>query len=143
MAVWLLVGLFALVAATGCRGSVSAAAAVPAVDSQGTISGTVRGLERALPVAGRSIAIIDVATGQRRVIQTSSTGGFSVEVPTGRYRVELPLRDGEMLVQRPDVVEVEHASGGSHVELVLATARVLRPRGPAYRLDNGLGSPIA
>jgi hypothetical protein len=39
-----------------------------------------------------------------------------------KHRVEAPARDGEPLLKRP--------------------VRAARPRGPAYRLDNGLGSPI-
>ena len=39
-----------------------------------------------------------------------------------RPRVNPPIRDGEPPLKRP--------------------ARAARPRGPAYRLDNGLGSPI-
>ena len=31
----------------------------------------------------------------------------------------------------------------ANIEFVLGTGRMVRPRGPAYRLDNGLGSPIA
>ena len=39
-----------------------------------------------------------------------------------KYRLERPLPEAETLLKRP--------------------VRAARPRGPAYRLDNGLGSPI-
>jgi hypothetical protein len=40
-------------------------------------------------------------------------------------------------------VSLAYGDVDSHIELILAPAKVQRPRGPAYRLDNGLGSPTA
>src|SRR5438094_598626 len=103
MALWLSAGLAALVLASGCGGTVvSATDSVQPAQAQATITGTVRGLEGTSTVAGRTLAIIDVATGQRTVVRTSSSGGFSVAVPAGRYRLEMSLNDGETLVKRPD-----------------------------------------
>ena len=39
-------------------------------------------------------------------------------------------------------MDLEKGDIDSHIEFVLAAVRVARPRGPAYRVDNGLGSPI-
>jgi hypothetical protein len=142
--VWLSLGLAALVLASACRGSVAPAreSAPPAPQAHATITGTVRGLEGTSPFAGRTLAVIDVSTGQRTVVRTSSSGGFSVAVPAGRYRVEMSLHDGETLLTHPDLLDVDQGDRGASVELVVGT-REPRPRGPAYRLDNGLGSPIA
>jgi hypothetical protein len=139
-----MVGLMALILGAGCRQGVPAPDTVPqAPQGQALISGTVRGTEGVLPVAGRTLAIIDVATGQQRTVRTGSSGGFSVAVPAGRYRLEMSLRDGEKLIKRPDVVDLDRADTDANIEFVLGTGRMVRPRGPAYRLDNGLGSPIA
>jgi len=143
--VWLVMGLAALVLAAGCRRDIPAPDLTPRpAQAQAKISGTVRGTEGVPPVGGRTLAIIDVATGQQRTVRTSSTGEFSVAVPAGRYRVEVTLRDGETLLKRPDIVDLDRSSErDTNVELVVGTGRVIRPRGPAYRLDNGLGSPTA
>jgi hypothetical protein len=68
-------------------------------------------------------------------------GGFTIELPKGKYRLQLQLRDGETLLKRPDVVDLGRGDIDSHIEFVVAPARSARR--PAYRLDNGLGSPVA
>ena len=45
-------------------------------------------------------------------------------------------------MKRPGVIDLGKGDIDSHIEFVLGAVRVSRPRGPAYRLDNGLGSPI-
>lgn len=111
--------------------------------ARATIIGTIRGPEGTLPVSGRTVEIVNIATGERHSATTSSNGGFTSELPQGKYRLELALRDGETLVARPDVVNLGKSDTNSHVEFVIGATRVLRPRGPAYRVDNGLGAPSA
>ena len=141
--VWLSVGILALLLGGACRQG------VPVVDlgpkppeARGTLTGSVRGPEGTSPVAGREIRIVNTETGAQYTATTSDTGGFTIQVPAGKYRFELPLRDGETLVKRPGIVDLNQSDVDSRIEFVLATVRVSRPRGPAYRLDNGLGSPI-
>lgn len=143
MGVWLSLGLLALLLAGGCRRG------VPVVDlgpkppeARGTLSGVVRGPEGTSPIAGRDVHVINTDTGARYTTRTSETGGFTIQVPAGKYRLELPLRDGETLVKRPGLIDLNKSDVDSRIEFVLANVRVSRPRGPAYRLDNGLGSPI-
>jgi len=57
--------------------------------------------------------------------------------------VQVELHAGESLVKSPDVVTLDRGDIDSHIEFVVGTARISRPRGPAYYVDNGLGSPIA
>jgi RNase P/RNase MRP subunit p29 len=142
--VTLLLGFVVLLGAGGCGRAVpDVEAATKSAEARGTISGTVRASEAGMRVAGRTVEIVNLATGERRTAITSDTGGFAFELPAGEYRLDLALRDGEMLVKRPDVVVLDKGDRDSHVELVMAAARVLRPRGPAYRVDNGLGAPSA
>ena len=140
---WLSLGILALLLAGGCRRG------VPVVDlgpkppeARGTLTGVIRGPEGTSPVVGREVQIVNTATGQRYTATTGETGGFTLQLPAGKYRFDLPLREGETLVKRPGVVDLGKGDIDSHIEFVLATVRVARPRGPAYRLDNGLGSPI-
>lgn len=140
---WLSLGVLALLLSAACRSG------VPVVDlgpkppaAQGTITGIVRGPEGTSPVAGRTVEIVNADTGERHTTKTSDNGGFTMKLPAGKYRLELPLKDGETLVKRPGIIDLGKGDIDSRIEFVLATVRVLRPRGPAYRLDNGLGSPI-
>jgi hypothetical protein len=141
--VWLLLGVLALLLTGACRRG------VPAVDlgpkppaADGTLTGIVRGPEGTSPLAGRTVEIINEATGERRSVQTADNGGFTVKLPAGKYRLELPLKPGETIVKRPGVVDLDKGDIDSHIEFVLSS-RIARPSGPAFRVDNGLGSPIA
>jgi hypothetical protein len=128
----------------GCQRSLPVVDAEPTHEvARATIIGTIRGPEGTLPVSGRTVEIVNISTGERHSATTSSNGGFTSELPRGKYRLELALRDGETLVARPDVVNLGKSDTNSHVEFVIGATRVLRPRGPAYRVDNGLGAPSA
>lgn len=143
-ALWLLGGIFILLLGGACRRG------VPVVDlgpkppaAKGTITGIVRGPEGTSAPVGRTVQVINTATGERRSVETGANGGFTIELPAGKYRLELTLKDGETILKRPGIVDLDKGDIDSHVEFVLSPVRVARPHGPAYRLDNGLGSPIA
>jgi hypothetical protein len=140
--VWLLAGLAALMYSAGCR------QAAPIVDlgakppnALGTITGIVRGPENTSALTGRTVEVVNVATGEKHTTTTAANGGFTIQLPKGKYRLDLQLRDGETLVKRPDIVDLDRGDIDSHIEFVVSGARTARR--PAYRLDNGLGSPIA
>jgi hypothetical protein len=134
----------AVTAIGGCRRG------VPVVDTgpkpaiaRGTITGIVRGPAGTSGIAGRTVVATNVDTGERHAARTSSTGGFTLEALPGKYRLQVELRPGETVVKAPDVVVLDRGDIDSHVEFIVGTARIARPRGPAYRVDNGLGPPIA
>ena len=140
---WLSLGVLMLLFAGACKPG------VPVVDvgpkppaARGTLTGTVRGPE-GMSLGGRTVEIFNAATGEKFTTQTSSTGGFTIQLPAAKYRVEFPLQSGETLTKRPGTIDLGRGDIDSHVEFVVATSRVNRSRGPAYRVDNGLGSPIA
>jgi Carboxypeptidase regulatory-like domain len=137
-------GFLVVLLAAGCQRPVPALeSGRSAAAAEATIKGTIRVPEGVVPVGGRTVEIVNIATGERRSATTSSTGGFTSQLPAGKYRLELALRDGETLVARPDVVNLDKGAVDSDVEFVIGATRVVRPRGPAYRVDNGLGSPSA
>src|SRR5204862_5963914 len=105
-----------------------------------TITGIVRGTEQASGMPGRTVEIVNVATGEKQTTTTSSNGGFTVELPKGKYRLELQVRPGETVVKRPDVIDLDRGDIDSHIEFVVSGARTAHR--PTYRLHNGLGSPI-
>ena len=141
--VGLSLGILALLLTGACRRGVPVVDLGPKPpDARGTLSGIG-------PWPGRHVSgrrprsrIVNTETGAQHTATTSETGGFTIQVPAGKYRLELPLRDGETLVKRPGIVDLNKSDIDSRIEFVLANVRVSRPRGPAYRLDNGLGSPI-
>jgi hypothetical protein len=140
---WLSLGILALLLAGGCRRGVPAVDIGPKPPNvQGTITGIVRGPEGSSAVTGRTVEITNVQTGERRTVETGANGGFTIQLPAGKYRLELQLKDGETLTKRPGIIDLDKGDIDSHIEFVLSLVRLARPRGPAYRLDNGLGSPI-
>jgi hypothetical protein len=141
---YMAVGLLILMTVAGCRRG------VPAVDTSptpggaaATINGTVRGALGAGPVDGRLVDAVNVETGETQRVSTDTAGAFSFKLKPGRYRVELALRAGESVVRRPGIIDVNGSDAGVLADFVVGTVRVSRPRGPAYRIDDGLGSPIA
>ena len=110
--------------------------------ADGTISGTVRGPEGTSALDGRTVEVVNVQTNERQRTVTNNAGGFTFKVRPGKYRVELALREGEVLVKKPDVIDVNRSDVDAHADFVLAVARATRRR-PPMRGDDGLGSPIA
>jgi hypothetical protein len=139
-----------LVMMAGCDRHVSAVAenvsAVAesrrAAGPHGTLSGSVRGPENVAAVRGRVVEVVNVETNERQRSLTNSAGGFSFRVKPGKYRVELSLRRGESLVRSPGVLDVKRSDIDAHADFIVGAGRVSRPRGPAYRTDDGLGYPI-
>ena len=136
--------MLTLASATGCRQAVAPiSAAGDAVPAKATISGTIRGPERAVPLDGRIVDVINLSTNQRRRITTDQGGGFSVRLDPGDYRVELLLRDGEAIVRQPGVIHIDRSDADADADFVIGKGRISRPRSPAYKVDDGLGSPVA
>ena len=97
-----------------------------------------------------TLAVLAAAWGCRRtapVLETDPTTQARLVVSgrirgPARYRVELPLRDGEALVRQPGVIHVNRSDVDADADFVIGSGRASRPR-PAYRVDDGLGSPVA
>ena len=141
---WLTVGVGLLLSIAGCRRGVPVLDTGPRpVQAEGTISGTVRGPESTSAIEGRIVEVVNVDTNERQRVSTNSAGGFTFKVKPGKYRVELTLRDGESLVKQPGIMNVNRSDIDAHADFVLGSVRIARPRGPGYRTDHGLGSPIA
>jgi Carboxypeptidase regulatory-like domain len=140
---WLGAGLLIL-AGGACRRGVPVVDLGPKPpDARGTLTGIVRGPEGTSPMTGRTVEIINAATGEKHSAQTSDNGGFTIQLPAGKYRLEFALREGETLVKHPAVIDLGRGDIDSHIEFVVSAVPVKRSKGPAYRVDNGLGSPIA
>lgn len=109
---------------------------------QGTITGTVTGIERQSVVANREVHVVDTGTGRRQRATTDASGGFTFKVRPGRYRVEIALRDGESVLRTPGVMHVIASDADAHADFIIGTSRRSRARSPAFKTDPGLGPPI-
>jgi hypothetical protein len=144
--IWFTVAVLVLLAGSGCRRASPVLEAGPtAGHAKVTINGTVRGPERAIPVDGRIVELVNLTTRERTRVATDEDGGYTARVQPGDYRVELTLREGEALVREPGVIHVNRAGNAADGDFVVGTigSRVARPRSPVYRTDDGLGSPVA
>ena len=139
-----LLGAAALLSIGGCRAGMPVYdPSAPSSTTDGTISGVVRGPQGTSPVEAREVAVVNVDTGERLKTATNAAGGFSFKVKPGKYRVELALLEGEVIVKRPGVIKVNRSDVDAHADFVLGGGTVSRPRFRAPRTDDGLGSPIA
>ena len=133
-----------LLSVAACRQGVPIIDTTPGpLQTDGTISGTVRGPEGTSAIEGRSVEVINIETGERQRLATNNAGGFTFKVKPGKYRVQLTLLDGEVIVKQPGVLTINRSDVDAHADFVIGSAKNLRPRYPRSRGDDGLGSPIA
>src|SRR5215510_1915923 len=81
------------------------------VSTMGNMStpGTIAGIVSAPggePLSGRNVRAVDVHGTQTYSAVTNVTGGFSIKVPPGEYRLEMDLQDGEKVVHEPGIVHI-------------------------------------
>lgn len=113
----------------------------PTVD--GTISGRVMTEGDSSRLVSRRVDIINIETGDRRAVTTSSNGGFTVKVPPGKYRPQVELRPGETIAKAPATIDVNASDMESDVEIVITTAPASPHPADTVRDPDGLGAPIA
>ena len=76
----------------------------------------------AIPLGGRKVTAVNVETGGRVETSSTSTGGYTMRVPPGTYRLELELRSGEKLATTPDPTEVDPGDLDAGRNFVVAVA---------------------
>ena len=139
-----LIGAALVLSISACRRGVPVIDTTPRPSqADGTISGTVRGPQGTSAIEGRDVAVINVETGERHRGTTSNTGGFTFKLKPGKYRVEVALMQGESLVKKPGIIDLNRSDVDAHADFVISNgaSRSSRPR-YSPRSD-GLGSPIA
>jgi hypothetical protein len=78
-------------------------------DERANVGGTISGVVRAAsdtPLSGRKVTAVNVAIGQRLETSTATNGGYTIKVAGGHYRLEVELRDGEVVTVQPDQVHI-------------------------------------
>ena len=84
----------------------------------GTIAGNLR-TNNGDPLVGRAVHAIDTTTGQRYSAETGVTGGFSIKVPPGKYRLEVELRGVETVAQEPGVIDINASDLDTDLNVVV------------------------
>jgi Carboxypeptidase regulatory-like domain len=119
-----LIGVLSIMAAA-CRGPVITTD--PGLSVGGTIAGIVRATEGSVPLVTRKVTVIHAASGARFETTTGANGGYTIKVPQeGRYRIEVELRDGEVIAKEPGETDVNNGdidSGRDFEVTVRADAR--------------------
>lgn len=69
------------------------------------------------PVAGRAIHAVALEGGRRFTASTSVTGGFSIPVPPGKYRLEVDLREGERMLRSPGTIDINDSDLDANLEV--------------------------
>lgn len=113
-----------MVVAAACRGPVITTD--PGLNVGGTIAGIVRATEGAVPLVTRKVTAIHATSGARYETTTGANGGYTIKVPqTGRYRIEVELRDGEVIAKGPGDIDVNNGDldPGRDFEITVAAAR--------------------
>ena len=90
-----------------CRGPIISTQ--PELKAGGTIAGIVRGTDGSVALSARKVTAINAKTGARFETTTGSNGGYTIKVPEeGQYRIEVELREGEVIAKGPASTEINN-----------------------------------
>jgi hypothetical protein len=122
----------ALMLAAGCRPGVPLVDTNPAPEGvHGTISGSVRGTQEGSAIMGRIVTATNTATGAKEEIRTSETGGFTFKLPPGTYVLDVELRPGEGIQQRPSSIDLNESDLDAQCTFIIMNARQSIPKPPS------------
>jgi len=108
-----------LLAGAACRTSRPVWSATPGDDTTpGTIAGNLT-MSGGDPVAGRTVTAVALETSQKYTALTNVSGGFSIKVPPGKYRLQPELREGETVVADPGIVDINKSDLDANREIVI------------------------
>ena len=96
------------------------------VSTTGNMStpGTIAGIVSAPggdPIPGRNVEAIAVDGDQHYSAVTSVTGGFSIKVPPGDYRLKVDLQGDERVVHEPGVVHINKSDLDANLKIVVGS----------------------
>src|SRR5688572_16849041 len=121
MRVAIILGL--VLGAASCRGAVITTD--PGLNAGGTIAGFVRATDGSVPLVTRRVTAIHATSGARFETTTGVNGGYTIKVAeVGRYRIEVELRDGEVVAKGPDETDINNGDldPGRDFEITVAPA---------------------
>jgi carboxypeptidase family protein len=112
-------GALMLLAAMGCRtGRPLLDRSADNDNAAGTIAGSVT-IVGGDPVPGRRVIAAREGGPERYSAVTNVTGGFSIPVPPGKYRLQVALLDGERVVKQPGVIDINESDLDANLKIVI------------------------
>jgi hypothetical protein len=103
-----LVGAAIICAATSCSRN-PVISTDPELKVGGTIAGIVRATGGSVPLSTRKVTVVNTRTGAKFETTTGTNGGYTIKVPEeGRYRIEVELREGEVVAKGPEETDVNN-----------------------------------
>ena len=84
----------------------------------GTVSGTVR-TATGSPLGGRRVSAINMATEAHYDATTADSGGYTIKVPAGKYRLEVELRGGDVIATQPAQTNVNVSDLDAQLDFVI------------------------
>jgi hypothetical protein len=87
----------------------------------GTIAGSVSANDGSTPVPARKVTAVNTGSGAKFETSTSTTGGYTIKVPAGTYRLEVEMRGGESVKQQPGTTDVNVGDLDADRDFVLIT----------------------
>ena len=112
-------GALMLLAAMGCRtGRPLLDRSADNDNAAGTIAGIVS-IVGGDPVPGRRVIAAREGGEERYSAVTNVTGGFSIPVPPGKYRLQVTLLDGERVVKQPGVIDINESDLDANLQIVI------------------------
>jgi hypothetical protein len=92
----------------------------------GTIAGNVSASGESTALASRKVTATNTETNTKYESTTSSTGGYTIKVPEGTYRIDVELRSGETLAKRPDDVRIHNGDLDASRDFVVTVKSAVR-----------------
>jgi hypothetical protein len=97
----------------------------PGLKVGGTIAGIVRATGGSAPLVSRKVTAIHAASGARFETTTGPNGGYTIKVSEpGHYRIEVELREGEVVARGPQETDINTGDidSGRDFEITVAAA---------------------
>jgi hypothetical protein len=115
-----LLAALALLAAPACRMGRPLVDTSTDMTTPGTIAGIVKD-PTGEPLAARVVHAVGAASAQKFSATTNITGGFSIKVPPGDYRLQVDLLEGEKVLKDPGLVHINKSDLDANLEIVLGS----------------------
>jgi hypothetical protein len=115
--------VLSLVVAAACHAPVITTD--PGIKAGGTIAGIVRATDGSMPLVTRKVTAIHTASGARFETTTGVNGGYTIKVPeVGHYRIEVEVRDGEVIAKGPGETDINNGDldSGRDFEITVGDA---------------------
>jgi len=87
-------------------------------EQSGTVSGVVRS-STGSPIGGRRVSAINMVTETHYDATTAASGGYTIKVPAGKYRLEVELLGGDVIATQPAQMDVNVGDLDAQLDFVI------------------------